>query len=119
MPKKILFIIKSAPYGTNCSQESLDILLAASQFEYEISVLFLGDGILHLTKNQNGKIINNKNFWKTLLALPLYDIHHIYTDNNALSDRGLINTSLILELKQLDQKEISFLIHQQDIIFNF
>ena len=119
MPKKILFVIKNAPYGTNYSQESFDLLLAASQFEYDISILFLGDGILHLKNNQNGTVINKKNVWKTLLALPLYDIQHIYLEINALSDHGLDVESLILQPIHLDQQEIRFLIHQQDIIFNF
>lgn len=116
---KILFINHSLPYRTLRAQEALDILLMASTFDQELSVLFLDDGVLQLKTNQNPQILGLKNFAATFKAFPLYDITNIYVDEQALKDRGLTSTDLITPPMLVNTAEILAIIAQQDHIFSF
>jgi tRNA 2-thiouridine synthesizing protein C len=117
--KKILFINKQAPYGSSTAQEGLDVLLMASTFAQDISVLFLGDAVWQLKKDQNPDDIKAKNFSVTYKALPLYDIEKVYVDQQALEQRNLALEDLLISVELLTTEQISELMSQQDHIVSF
>jgi tRNA 2-thiouridine synthesizing protein C len=117
--KKILFINRQAPYGTNCAHEALDVLLMASTFAQDIGVLFLGDGVWQLKKDQNPQEISIKNFTMTYKALSLYDIEKVYVEKTALDQRGLLKEDLLIPVELLTAEQIAELMAQQDHILSF
>ena len=117
--KKILFVMRHAPYGNSLAREGLDALLACAAFEQKVSVLFLHDGVFQLLKNQQNKLIEQKSLEKSLGALPLYDVNELYADQQSLIDRKLSCEQLCLEVEMLTNKQLSELFQRQDTIFQF
>jgi tRNA 2-thiouridine synthesizing protein C len=117
--KKILLISRKPPYGNALSREAIDIALAATAFDQDISLLFSGDGVWQLLKQQQSHLINNKNHGKALSALTLYGIENIYVDTEALALRNLTENDLLIETKSITTNEIKKLCSDCDTIFNF
>lgn len=120
MPKKILLISRSAPYGKSTAREALDVALAASVYDQDISILFMDDGVFQLLKNQHSELIAQKNIASILPALPLYDIENIYIHQQSLDERAIEFDDLILnDLKSLNNKDVGHLLQQQDQLLSF
>lgn len=117
--KKILFVNRQAPHGTNSAQEALDVLLMTSTFVQDISVLFLDDGIWQLKKDQDTKDINVKNFAKTFKAFSLYDIEKVFVEKESLERRGLTESDLIVKVDIINSNQVAELMAQQDSILGF
>ncbi len=117
--KKILFVMRKSPFQTSQARETFDILLMASSFEHEISLLFLHEGVLQLLRPQEVvALLNSKNFTSAYQALGLYDIKNVYISTQDLVDCGLASADLSILAAPLNDVEISALMQQQDIIFN-
>ena len=118
-PKKILFVNTKAPYGSSMARDALDALLAASAYEQDLSVLFLGEAVFQLLRNQNPEAIGMKNLAATLPVLAMYDIKQIFVQESALSTRGLSIDDLALPAKALGEDEIAALMGTQGAILSF
>jgi tRNA 2-thiouridine synthesizing protein C len=119
MKKRFLFINHKPPYGSFAAKESLDALLMASAFEQTIQVLFLGDGVFQLKKDQQRQAIATKNIAANLAALAVYDIKDIFVAKTDLTSRGLTTDDLILPVKALSTEQVSQLMNNQDVILSF
>lgn len=117
--KKILFVMRHAPYGKSFAREGLDALLACAAFEQKVSVLFLHDGVFQLLKNQQSNLLEQKSLEKSLSALPLYDVNDVYACQQSLIDRKLCSEQLCLDVEILSNKQLGELFQQQDTIFQF
>ena len=117
--KKLLFISRKAPYGCATAKECLDALLAASAYEQDIGLLFMGDGVFQLKKGQQPEPGRQKNISATLPVLPMYDIEDIYLQASALVERGLTADDLVMPVKALNSDEIRDLMAQQDQLLSF
>jgi len=116
---RILFLIRSAPYGTSRGLEALDAVFAASVFEQDISLLYLDDGVFHLLADQDGAIIGQKNASAPINALPLHDVEHVYGAAGSLAERGLEDSHLIPGIFILKDSEIKALIKKNDVVLSF
>ena len=115
----MLFINRSAPYGSAQARESLDALLAAAAFEQEVKVLFMADGVFQLLKEQQSDAIQQKNMASMLSVLEMYDVDEIYVQEQALSERGLKAEQLAIQVTGLNNTEISHLMADQDTLLSF
>ena len=118
-PYKMLVINRHAPYGRAIAKESLDAVLAASVYEQDLSLLFLGDGVFQLLKNQDTTAIESKSLATLLPVLALYDVNAIYVQQQALDLRGLSTSDLVLKVNCLNNEEITQLMDNQDVLFSF
>jgi tRNA 2-thiouridine synthesizing protein C len=116
--KKVLIILTQSPYNGSLSREAIDYCLAAAAFEQDLELLFTGDAVLQLIKDQNPSAISQKNLTKTLSALPIYGINKFYVDSSSLVQYG-INDNLCLPTDKVDASEISVLLANADTILNF
>jgi len=116
--KKVLIILTQSPCSGSLSREAIDYCLAAAAFEQDLALLFTGDAVLQLIKDQNPSVINQKNLTKTLSALPIYGIEKFYVDLSSLVKYG-INDNLCLPTIKVDANEISKLLTNADTILNF
>ena len=117
--KKLLFISRKAPYGCAAAKECLDALLAASAYQQDIGLLFMGDGVFQLKKDQQPESGRQKNISATLSVLPMYDVEDIYLQASALAERGLTVKDLVMPVKALNNNEIHELMAQQDQLLSF
>lgn len=119
MKNKILFISRKAPYGTSTAKEALDALLAASAYDQDLSLLFLGDGIFQLKKDQQLDNTRQKNISNIFPVLEMYDIENIFVQASALKERGLSENDLAIKTKALDDTAIATLMAQQKTLLSF
>ncbi|MEH6344701.1 MAG: sulfurtransferase complex subunit TusC [Bermanella sp.] len=119
MTNKILIIQRTAPYGSSLAREGLDYVLTSAVYDQDISLLFLGDGVFQLLKNQDSLGVNLKPQGSALEILPLYDISKIYAVKEDLQERSLLEADLILSVKTLSRNDISQFIKQQEKVVSF
>ena len=131
--KKFCYMNRKAPYGTIYALESLEVVLIAAAFDQDISLVFTDDGVYQLTKGQDTDGIGMKNFSKTYAALGDYDIKKVYVEKESLEERGLsVDDLQALKFEDeddnwaekdslfvVDQKELSAIIDDQDVVLSF
>lgn len=100
--KKILVTLESEL--SHEIQLGIDMILAASAFELDLSILFLNKGIKYLTEETN--------LQKQIKAWPWYDINNIFTNKT-------VKDETILPATYLTPEEISYLQQQQDILLSY
>jgi tRNA 2-thiouridine synthesizing protein C len=116
--KKLLVIFRNSPYSSIKAQEGIELTLLASSYALDLSVLFLGNGVLQLLKDQRPEKIFRKNLGKMLAALSLYEIKNIYVDQDALTQYQLQKDQLVLNCQNVNQQQISNIIHEHQGIIN-
>lgn len=131
--KKILFILRNAPYGSARAQEGIEAILAASVFEQDVSVLFMDEGVWQLHNHQQSRgvqrelpdaIIERRNIERRNIAaqlesFPLYDINNIFVDKKALKNFSIPKNELILEPELVNDKGIRQLISSHDVVITY
>jgi tRNA 2-thiouridine synthesizing protein C len=104
--------------GSN-AQESLDFLMAMSNFGQQVSVFFIDDGVFQLLNNQSASAIERKQFTKGFAALEFYDIENIYVCANSLEERGLRLNDLVIDAIVVTSDELSHLLQAHKQVINF
>lgn len=100
----LLFIFRSPPYSTPTAQEGVDALLAAAIFDQKITLIFMGDGVFQLQRNQTPNYSRNQ--IKMLQSLSMYDIDQVFVQESALSARGLVAADIAVANTSLTDAEI-------------
>lgn len=116
--KKIMHVLRHAPHGTIYTYEGLEMILIMAAYEQDLSVVFIGDGVYALKKNQETAGIGIKGYAKTFMALDGYDVEKLYVDKHSLEERGLTEDDLVVAVEVLDAGEIGGLMREQDVIIH-
>ncbi|MGD8176570.1 sulfurtransferase complex subunit TusC [Marinimicrobium sp. ARAG 43.8] len=120
MNRRLLFIMRHAPYGTSAAREALDALLATAVFGQDVAVLFMDDGVFQLTSGQAPGALPQKNLAASLSALPLYDVEQVYVHAPSLSARGLTVEELCMaSITALTDDAVARLMSEQDQLLSF
>ena len=85
----MLIVLSQSPFANTLSQEALELSLGLASVGLEISLLFIGDGVEHLTANSEQQTLATKNFLKNLNCLELYDITEVYVCESSLRLRNI------------------------------
>ena len=120
--KKFLYINRKAPYGTVYALESLEVVLIGAAFDQDVSLAFIDDGVYQLKKNQKTSVdsgIGMKDFSKTYRALEGYDVEKLYVDKKSMEERGLSVDDLLVDVKVLDEAQMTEMMEQQDVVLSF
>ena len=117
--KKFMYVNRKAPYGTIYALESLEVVLIGAAFEQDVSLAFIDDGVFQLTKGQDTKALEVKNFSPTFRALEDYDVTKLYVEKESLEQRGLSADDLVVPVTVMGAAELTALINDQDVILNF
>jgi len=115
---KLLFISRSPPYGSGRARALLELSLAAAVFEQDVDMLFLGDGVYQLLRDQDAAAIAAKTLGNALEALPLYGIERPGVEAAALKARGLATGDLVIDVEPLAADLIQRRIAMADTVFN-
>ncbi|MHB1645096.1 MAG: sulfurtransferase complex subunit TusC [bacterium] len=117
---KIMFLCKTAPYGTIYEQEAIEAMIMFSAYEQDISVAFIGDGVLSLKKGQNPSLINIKNFTQTyLVIIDDFEVSHLYVEKESLEERGMKEEDLLTEVEVLKRADLISRIDEMKVILPF
>ena len=117
--KKLLFVLRQAPYGNTLAKDALDAILATSAYEQNLSIAFIDDGVFQLIDNQQAELINQKSIARILSALPLYDITQLFACASSLAERGIALDSLSEDITVLEPEALRTLLSQQDHLLSF
>ena len=118
MSKKILFLLRQAPYSSAHALEAIDSILVAGVFEQSVSVLFKDDGVWQLLDQQQGELLGTRTVSKVVRALPEYDVEALYVCSRSLRERNLSIGDLALQAKELSIEQQHSLISDQDMVVN-
>lgn len=114
--KQVLCIISRAPYADTHSLELLETAMVGAVFDFKVSLLFRGEGVWGLLKEQNGSPLGRRTFSKVLSALPTYEVEHIYACEQALQKAGLKDAQLAVPVEAIDAAAQAQLISIQDVV---
>ncbi|MGB3727536.1 MAG: sulfurtransferase complex subunit TusC [Glaciecola sp.] len=107
MTPYILIQCTAAPYSTSSSIDAFEAALAASNIGLHVKCVFMHDGVYQLVSAQDASEIKQKNMFKKLSALPLFDIEDCFVLSNCLIQRDLskqqINNADIINSDQFNQ----------------
>ena len=117
--KRLLVVIRRAPYGSSLGRSGLDTALATAAFDQPVDLLFLGDGVLSLQPGQDSSVLGLKNSGRLLASLPLYDIEHVYADAGAVERYGMAAGEFPVVAKLLDNRGIQALLNDHDHLLGF
>ena len=117
--KRLLLVIRHAPYGRALSAGALDFALAAAAFDQDIRLLFMDDGVFHLLDHQHPADIGQKSAQATLASMPLYDIETFHVDAQSLADRGLAPSALAGSLELVEPADLAGFMDGHDQVLGF
>ena len=117
--KRFLYVNRKAPYGTIYALEALEVVLIGAAFEQDVSLAFVDDGVYQLTKGQDTKGLEMKNFSPTFRALADYDVTKLYVEKEALQARGLSEADLVVPVEVVSAQRMAEIMDGQDVILSF
>ena len=117
--KKFLYVNRKAPYGTIYALESLEVVLIGAAFEQDVSLAFIDDGVYQLTKGQDTKGLEVKNFSPAFRALEDYDVTKLYVDEESLRARGLAVEDLAVPVEVVSAERMAEIMESQDVVLSF
>ena len=117
--KQFLYVNRKAPYGTIYALESLEVVLLGAAFEQDVSLAFVDDGVYQLTKGQDTRGLEMKNFSPTFRALEDYDVTKLYVEKEALQARGLSEADLVVPVEVVNAQRMAEIMEGQDVILSF
>lgn len=117
--RRTLFVLRRSPYGSSLAKSSIDVALAAAAFEQPIDLLFMGEGVLQLHRDQDSRPLGVKNIGRQLAALPLFDISRVYVDSAAVARYNMNLSELAFETDALKPAEVHQLLLGYDHLLGF
>ncbi len=131
--KKIMYIHRTAPYGSVYALEGLEVALIGVAFDQDVSMAFIDDGVFVLKKGQDTSQSEMKNFSLAYAALGDYDITRLYVEKASLQARGLGVDDLMplthadenqdcrekSSIYLVDSQQLADIIAEQDVLLNY
>jgi tRNA 2-thiouridine synthesizing protein C len=113
--KKILFILSNAPYANTHNLEILEAAMVGAVFDAQVSILFRGESVYSLLREQHGELIGQKSLNKVLGALPAYEVERIFVCAESVANRDLL-IDLDVPIQPLNLLQQANLISEQDVV---
>jgi tRNA 2-thiouridine synthesizing protein C len=113
--KKILFVLRKAPYSGAYAYEAFDLIMTSAAFDQHVSLLMLDDAVFQLKDKQNPES-GLKNIAALFTALPVYGIDNIFVETESLQSRGLAASDLTQAVKKIPRQEVGEFVKQFDVI---
>ena len=117
--KKVLLLMRRAPYGTIYPAEGLRSVMGLGVFEMEVALAFVGDGVYTLLPGQDPKGLDMKPLGEAFAGLGEFGVSQFYVHGPSLSERGLAPSELILPAQVLDDAGLHQVLAEQDAVLPF
>lgn len=115
----LLVILRHGPHGSSWLREGLDAALVAAAFGRSVSLLFMGEGVTALTRDQRAGALGQKGTSATLEMLEMYDIDTLLVEAEALERFGLTAEALLLPTRPLDGAALAELSSRHRLVLTF
>lgn len=119
MPKRILLVVKSPPYGSVLATECFRIATAMIAMDVLPQILFIDDGVYCLPKEQNPEQAGLRSFHERLKTLA--DLIGLHVAEHSLHRRNLKKTDLDenYNLKTVSIREVTNLFLENETMMIF
>jgi len=119
MSRKVLFVVKSPPYGSVLAAECFRIATAMIAMDVLPQMLFIDDGVYCLLKEQNPKRAGLQSFQERLKTLA--DLVGLYVAEHSLHRRNLKRADLDenYNLKMISEEEVTKLFLENETVITF
>jgi tRNA 2-thiouridine synthesizing protein C len=114
--KSLLCIISQPPYRNSHVLESIEAAMVAAVFDFDVSLLFRGEGLWSLMQAQEADALGLRSISKVLSALATYDIKSVYVSAEDLTALNLSLSDLCLSVTALEHQAQAQLIGRQDAV---
>jgi len=119
MPRKILIVIKSPPYGSLMAAEGFRIATAMIAMDILPQLLFIDDGVYCLLKNQKPEVAGLNSHHERLKTLADLVGFYALRDSMAKRDLKIIDLEESLSAKLLSMDEAAKLIMENETVIAF
>jgi tRNA 2-thiouridine synthesizing protein C len=116
--KTILFVVRTAPYGSAGIPESVRNCLGFATMPLDLNYLLLDDATWALAPGQKPAAIGNAAIPDLLEGLADADVK-LYADAESLADRALSVEGLAFEVQALTREQIRDLIAGSDAVLTY
>ena len=119
MPRKILLVVKSPPYGSVLAAECFRIATAMIAMDVLPQILFFDDGVYCLLKGQGPEQAGLRSFHERLKTLA--DLVGLCVAEESLHRRNLEKTDLDVnyKLKTVSMEEVTRLFLENETVITF
>lgn len=119
MPRNILLVVKSPPYGSVFTAECLRIATAMIAMDVLPQILFIDDGVYCLLKGQNPEKAGLRSFRERLKTLA--DLIGLYVAEHSLHERSMKKTDFSekYKLKTVSMEEVTNLFLENETVITF
>lgn len=116
-----LFVFQTAPVENGLTADGLDLCLVAASFGFDLKLLFIGDGLLHIVKSGKAeeRDILLPNYTKTFKALADFGIEHCFVFDQSLKHLNLGDSDISIELESINAKGMRNLLSSATQVFSF
>jgi len=111
--KKVLILITSRPFGKIIAAEGWRAAVGMFGMDHQSQMLFIGDGVYGLVKNQN--ILPIRMFKSTFESFD----GHIYASEKSLDERNISPSEVFDEVEVLGDEEVARAFIENEIIITF
>jgi tRNA 2-thiouridine synthesizing protein C len=94
------------------------LAVMALTYDFELSMVFIADGVWQLVREQNSEAIALKNLAKLYQVFEHFGCRTIYVEKKSLVKRNLTEQDLVVPVKIISARRLAALQKQQDIIIN-
>lgn len=116
--KHVLFMVRTAPYGSAAIPESVRACLGFASMPFEVSYLLMDDAVWALQRGQQPEVIGAPSVTELIGNLTEADVT-IYADRRAVIARGLDPDALAVDCKLVSHEEIADLISRTQAVLNY
>lgn len=109
--KRLLCIVSNNPFAGSKVIEQLEAAMVAAVFEFDVSILFIGEGVNCLTQNQKGELLGTRSPGKLIDGLDMYEITKLYACIDAVDVQNILDG-----IEVIDISKQRVLIQEQDIV---
>lgn len=114
-----LITLSRAPYDSNALREGLDVALVAAAFGEPVTLLFQGQGVLALVKDQAAGAPGQKAVHPILAMLEMYDIDELLVAEGSLLRLGLTAEQVIPAARVIEDATLPALYRDARDILHF
>ncbi len=115
----LLVVIRHAPHSSNVLREGLDAALVAAAFGKPVHLLFMGQGVMALLKEQGSGAPGQKATLPTIDMLEMYDIDKLMVPEETLQAMHISPDQLVEGITLVASKDLPSLFQQHAQILNF
>jgi len=119
MPKKVLFVVKSPPYGNVLASECFRMATALIAMDVLPQILFIDDGVYCLVREHKPETAGLNSFSERLKTLA--DLVELYVEESSLQKRNLGQADLDVNynLKMISKEEVTGLFLENETVITF